>query len=161
MSSSQKITGGCQCGAVRYEFKEFGRATICHCRMCQKAFGNFYGALVTGIGLKWKNAEPKYFQSSNKIKRGFCQDCGTPLTYDYGEEVEISIGSLDDPERAPPVLQVSPQSRLSFVDGLAEVPHRVAVENSDEEKFLASIETYQHPDHPTENWSLKKSEEND
>ena len=161
MSSLQKITGGCQCGAVRYEIAEFGRASICHCRMCQKAFGNFYAALVTGIGLKWKSTEPKYFQSSNKVKRGFCQDCGTPLTYDYGGEVEISIGSLDDPEGAPPVLQVSPTTRLSYVDNLSEVPHRVPVENSLEEKFLASIETNQHPDHPTENWSPKKvSEDN-
>jgi hypothetical protein len=35
-------SGGCQCGAVRFRVDgELGRASICHCRMCQKAFGAF------------------------------------------------------------------------------------------------------------------------
>jgi hypothetical protein len=42
------ITGGCQCGAVRYRIEgDLGRASICHCRMCQKAFGG----PVRGSGL--------------------------------------------------------------------------------------------------------------
>jgi hypothetical protein len=37
------ITGGCQCGAVRYRITApFENAHICHCRMCQKAFGNYF-----------------------------------------------------------------------------------------------------------------------
>ena len=47
---STKITGGCQCGAVRYRTESLGRPSICHCRMCQKAFGAFYGPLVTAHG---------------------------------------------------------------------------------------------------------------
>ncbi|HET7714155.1 MAG TPA: GFA family protein, partial [Bauldia sp.] len=31
------FTGGCQCGAVRFRVAALGRASICHCRMCQKA----------------------------------------------------------------------------------------------------------------------------
>ncbi|MET0640383.1 MAG: GFA family protein, partial [Hyphomicrobium sp.] len=41
-------TGGCQCGAVRFRVEgELGDASVCHCRMCQKAFGSFYAPLVT------------------------------------------------------------------------------------------------------------------
>ena len=90
---TEPITGGCQCGAVRYRCEGFGRASICHCRMCQKAFGAFYGPLVTGKGLVWTRGEPSWFQSSNKVRRGFCAQCGTPLAYDWGGEVEVSIGS--------------------------------------------------------------------
>ena len=70
------ITGGCQCGAVRYRCEALGRASICHCRMCQKAFGAFYGPLVTSIGLQWTRGEPSHFKSSNKVRRGFCAACG-------------------------------------------------------------------------------------
>ncbi|MCA9579967.1 MAG: GFA family protein, partial [Myxococcales bacterium] len=111
---SEPITGGCQCGAVRYRCDSLGRASICHCRMCQKAFGGFYGPLVTGIGFRWTRGAPAHFRSSNKISRGFCAACGTPLTYDWGGDLEISIGSLDDPEQAPPTIQVNPADKLSF-----------------------------------------------
>ena len=54
--TEQIRTGGCQCGAVRFRIKgKLGRPSICHCRMCQKQFGSFFGALVTvpsdGVGL--------------------------------------------------------------------------------------------------------------
>ncbi len=47
--SAEAITGGCQCGAVRFRAEGLGRASICHCRMCQEQFGSFYGPFVTGI----------------------------------------------------------------------------------------------------------------
>ena len=61
-------TGGCQCGAVRFRVEgELGDASVCHCRMCQKAAGNFYLPLVSvrQAKLSWTRGEPKRFQSSN------------------------------------------------------------------------------------------------
>ena len=57
-------TGGCQCGAVRFRIRgELGRPSICHCRMCQKQFGGFFGPLVTVKGeVEWPRDEPAYFQ---------------------------------------------------------------------------------------------------
>lgn len=138
-------SGGCQCGAVRYRIAELGRATICHCRMCQKAFGGFFGPLVTAKGLEWTRGAPSLFASSNRVKRGFCNRCGTPLTYDWGGDPEVSIGSLDDPEAAAPVLQVNPAETLSYFATLHALPVR---ENpSAVSDFMAGIESYQHPDH--------------
>ena len=46
-------SGGCQCGAVRFRVEgALGDASICHCRMCQKASGNFYLPLVSVRGAK-------------------------------------------------------------------------------------------------------------
>ncbi len=151
---TQLISGGCQCGAVRYTIGELGRATICHCRMCQKAFGSFFGPLVTAIRLSWTRGEPKMFHSSNKVRRGFCSDCGTPLTYDWGGPVEIAIGTLDDPESAPPVLQVNPAGKLSFVDRLHDLPVRAAVDNANVAAFMADLVGCQHPDHDTAVWPM-------
>ncbi|MBZ0165070.1 MAG: GFA family protein, partial [Notoacmeibacter sp.] len=98
---------------------------------------------------------PAWFASSNKVRRGFCAECGTPLAYDYGGEIEISIGSLDDPERAPPVIQVNPADKLSFVDHLRELPVRVAADNPAVAAFMTGIESRQHPDRDTQSWPPK------
>ncbi|MGI9402448.1 MAG: GFA family protein [Rhizobiaceae bacterium] len=147
-----EITGGCQCGAVRYSASRLGRASICHCRMCQKAFGNFYGPLVTVFELKWTRGKPAEYASSNKAKRGFCSQCGTPLTYDWGGEPELAIGSLDDPELAPPAVQVNPADKLSYTDALPDLPTRKDDGNAAAAGFKAAITSFQHPDHDTDSW---------
>jgi hypothetical protein len=146
------ISGGCQCGAVRYHIEKLGRATICHCRMCQKAFGAFYGPLVTGHGLTYTRGGPSWFRSSNKVRRGFCAACGTPLIYDAGNEPEVAIGTLDDPTLAPPVLQLNLADKLPFVDGIHALPVREFTADSPNGQFMASIESRQHPDHDTQGW---------
>ena len=149
------ISGGCQCGAVRFRCDSVSKASICHCRMCQKAFGNFYAPLVTSQNLQWTRGEPTYFNSSDKVTRGFCGTCGTPLTYDWGGDVEIAIATLDDPTQAPPVTQVNVTDKLHFVDQLHQLPVR---ENAvGEISFMENLKSYQHPDHDTDHWSPNTS----
>lgn len=105
-----RASGGCQCGHVRYEITgPLHDPHICHCRMCQKAFGNFFAALVgcEKTDLRWTAAEPAYFRSSQIVKRGFCPQCGTPLTfaYDNAAHMNVSIGSLDKPDLVLPRVQ--------------------------------------------------------
>src|SRR3954464_13368274 len=106
--ANERYTGGCQCGAVRFAVEEgLGRASICHCRMCQKAFGNAFAPLVTAPGLTFTRGSPAYFRSSNQVKRVFCPACGTPLTYEPdGLSPEVAICAFDDPAVAPPVIQL-------------------------------------------------------
>jgi hypothetical protein len=111
------MTGGCQCGAVRYAlYAEPTGASICHCRMCQKAFGS-YVAPLTGVRLKdlaWTRGQPGIFKSSELVERGFCRDCGTPLSYRVVEKdrISVSIGSLDEPARIAVEKQYGIESRL-------------------------------------------------
>ncbi|HTV71602.1 MAG TPA: GFA family protein [Rhizobiaceae bacterium] len=149
-------TGGCQCGAVRFRLTGFGRASICHCRMCQKAFGSFFGPLVTAKGLEWTRGVPAKFDSSNVVKRGFCAKCGTPLTYEYEGGIEVAIGALDDPKKAPPAIQVNPADMLPFFDRLHTLPFRPDSETKVNEAFLASVKGNQHPDHDTAHWPVKE-----
>ncbi len=154
---SEIVTGGCQCGAVRFRIGGLGRASVCHCRMCQKAFGSFFGPLVTAHDLQWTRGAPRHFASSDKVKRGFCADCGTPLTYEYGGPLEIAIGALDDPHKAAPVIQVNPKDKLSFVDGLAALPVRRPEDQLQAEVFKASLTSFQHPDHDTAQWPTRSA----
>ena len=118
---------------------------------------DFFGPLVHAEGLVWIRGEPKLFASSNKVSRGFCGECGTPLTFDYGK-LEIAIGSLDNPELAPPTIQVNPADRLSFFETMQEIPVRGPEDEPGIAEFMADIVSHQHPDHDTEQWPQKGGE---
>ncbi len=98
---NQTHSGGCQCGAVRFRVEgALGDASICHCRMCQKAFGAFYAPLVSvgNAKLTWTRGAPKTFKSSSAASRGFCADCGTPLTYEAPDGIALAIGAFYRPQ---------------------------------------------------------------
>jgi hypothetical protein len=145
------ITGGCQCGAVRFSCEGLGRASICHCRMCQKAFGGFFGPLVTAIGLTWTRGNPSHFRSSNRVLRGFCANCGTPMTFemDGTADVDVAIGAFDRPGEIVPVVQMVLQAKLPYVDTIGDLPDLTDAEKQKFADYYASIISYQHPDHET------------
>lgn len=146
-------TGGCQCGAIRYRAEgNLTDSSICHCRMCQKAFGAYYAPLVSvrGAQFAYTRGEPKHFQSSNHVKRGFCENCGTPLTYEAPDGIAVAAGSFDDPSLFPPSLQYGTDRMLPFVDQLHALPHSDEDEELASTPFLNEIASFQHPDHDTE-----------
>ncbi len=151
--SDEGQSGGCQCGRVRFRIDgPLGRASICHCRMCQKAFGSFFGPLVSASNdrFAWTRGEPAWFQSSNKVRRGFCHHCGTPLAYDWGgPALELAIGAFDNPEAVPPTMQTGLGHRLSWFSRLADLPTRPPEEQSKVDGFLAEVVSFQHPDRDT------------
>jgi len=149
---TKTLTGGCQCGKVRFATKLLGRPSICHCRMCQKAFGGFFGPLVSSHDGHWTRGEPKWFDSSNLARRAFCADCGTPLAYQTKFGLELAIGAFDEPAQVAPVIQVNMADKLPFFDGLTNLP--VKDDPRDEWlDFMAGIHSNQHPDHDTKSWS--------
>ncbi|HUG62934.1 MAG TPA: GFA family protein [Methylomirabilota bacterium] len=152
-----RLTGGCQCGAVRFSVEETGprRASICHCRMCQKAFGAFYAPLVSvdPAALTWTRGEPKRWRSSNHVSRGFCAACGTPLTYEPDTEwPALAIGAFDRPELVPPTKQFGLEGELSYVATLHTLPRKTTEETVEAAAFLADLRSHQHPDQETDTW---------
>lgn len=145
-------TGGCQCGAVRFRIGgPLGQTSICHCRMCQKQFGSLFGAFVAASPdqTEWTREEPSYFRSSVNVERGFCQRCGTPLTYRKEGALEIAIGAFDDRSDLAPQVQVNHAVRLPWVDTIFDAP---AHEDTDYYHRQERIISFQHPDHDTVNW---------
>jgi hypothetical protein len=151
--TDRNLTGGCQCGALRYELlKPSDHASICHCRMCQKAGGGpiMAFARVKKSELRWTRGTLSIFRSSNLVERGFCSACGTPLTYNYleGPNISVSTGSLDNPESVRPDLQYGVEGELSWFASLTKLPTKRT------EEFLspdaaARFVGHQHPDHDT------------
>jgi hypothetical protein len=121
MQSVSTIEGGCLCGAVRY--RALGNAygiTHCHCRTCRRASG---APLVTWAGFdsdkfNFTQGQPVSYRSSKEVVRTFCGRCGTALTYrrlDLPESVDLTLGSMDDPEQLNPQDHTWTESKLSWI----------------------------------------------
>jgi hypothetical protein len=161
LDSKPVHSGGCQCGAVRFRVEgALGEASVCHCRMCQKAAGNFYLPLVSvrGARLQWTRGAPKKFQSSNLVKRGFCADCGTPLTYEAPDGIALAIAAFDEPQAIAPAIQWGIEAKLPYVDAVSALPGKDTMADEAAMPFLAELVSYQHPDHDTDQWPPKESE---
>lgn len=148
------LTGGCQCGAVRYALSAMPEsAHFCHCRMCQKAVGGPFAAFapVPLSAFAWTRGTPAKFDSSSVAYRHYCADCGTPLTFGYQAEgrIAVTIGSLDEPARVPPVRQYGIESRLPWYDParLDRLPGEVTEVMINGQPV--PVVSYQHPDHET------------
>ncbi len=120
-------TGGCQCGAVRYRLlSRPANPCLCHCRMCQKQFGSFFGAFadVREDDFHLVRGKVKYFKSSSEAERGFCGDCGTPLVYHFLSQprIAIAIGSLDRHAEMKPEFQYGLESREPWFADLHNLP---------------------------------------
>ncbi|TAU60818.1 GFA family protein [Rhizobium ruizarguesonis] len=154
------LTGGCQCGAVRYALEEPPQNVhICHCRMCQKAVGGPFAIIcpVLKPAFRLTRGAISYFRSSDVGRRGFCRDCGTPLTFDYpdGDDIGVLVGTLDQPDRAPPENQYGNESRVSWYANLVQVPgERPTYADNPQMLHRISSTNHQHPDHDTDHWSL-------
>jgi hypothetical protein len=146
-------TGGCQCGTVRYKLTgDLRDPHLCHCRMCQKAFGSFFAPLV-GVKceeIEWIKGAPTTYRSSTLAERGFCSTCGTPLTFRYVAvdrgEVAVSIGSLDEPARVKPQKQYGMEACMPWFSELADLPGS-RTEDDMPADILAQLHSNQHPDH--------------
>ena len=125
------LKGGCFCGAVRFEAgSEPWHETVCHCSICRRTTG---APVVAWFTLKTADfrivrGSPSRFRSSAAATRTFCASCGTALTFqsdDHPDEIDVTIGSLDDPERVPPLSHTWRASGLSWArggDGLPAYP---------------------------------------
>jgi hypothetical protein len=144
------MTGGCQCGAVRYALFVIPDSTVCHCRMCQKAVGGPFAALskLPLTQFAWTRGTPSSFQSSSVAERQFCAACGTPLTFHYlnGDAIEVTTGSLDAPAAVPATKNFGIEARLPWIDRLmpGRLPDVTTMEHAT--RVVVSL---QHPDHDT------------
>jgi hypothetical protein len=119
-------TGGCQCGAVRYEVRgATSQETLCHCTDCRRASAAPVVAWfsVRPDAFRLTQGALKAYRSSPGVVRSFCADCGTQITYqrDGLGELDVTTCSLDDPESAPPRDHTFVRSALGWApvhDGL-------------------------------------------
>ncbi|NQW09033.1 MAG: GFA family protein [Alphaproteobacteria bacterium] len=124
------IEGGCLCGRSRYRISGPLRVTAhCHCIMCRKGSG---APVVTWTvcrpeHFEWTGEKPAAYASSEGCARTFCAACGTKLTFTdtkRPDDVDITVGSLDDPNAVSPESQIFGPSKVSWLHLDPQVPFR-------------------------------------
>jgi hypothetical protein len=109
---SEPYTGGCACGAIRYEISAEPRAMVdCQCRDCQRKSGTGHGSYLTFPSRKdvKLEGEAKHWDvaadNGNVKTCGFCPNCGSPVSLTFSatpDSFTVHAASLDDPGRYKP-----------------------------------------------------------
>jgi len=149
-------SGGCQCGAVRFRVEgPLDEVSVCYCRMCQKSTGGAFGLFVKVPydKITWTRGERKRFASSNTGKRGFCENCGTPLTWEFEHWMDVTVASFDEAAKIEPVVQMAMYGQYSWLWRLDAVAVRNGNDDPEYANYLESVVSNQHPDHDTTTWS--------
>ncbi len=134
--NTMPITGGCMCGAVRYEaVGEPFWVGHCHCNSCRRHTG---ASVATYVGfrqaqVRFTKGERRIYNSSPGVERAFCGHCGTTLTWegvwgDFGSMVDVHISTLDDPGAFVPQNHVHYEERIAWFDVADALPGYAAVD---------------------------------
>ncbi len=127
-------TGGCLCGAVRFEVTERPNMdAYCYCKMCQRWSGS---VLTSWACFKNKDfcctkGEIKFYKSSEFTERGFCTDCGSSLVQRglKGDWFSVSTGSFDHSEEFPPREHCGIESQVSWLKVDDDLPRKTTEEH--------------------------------
>ena len=128
MSKEVRATGGCLCGAVRYQVHGQLRPVVyCHCSQCRKTSGNFVGATACKAEHLLMLADETlcWYDSSDEADRGFCARCGSNLFYRpaHGRHVAIFAGTIDLPTGLKAARHIFVDSAADYItlgDGLPQ-----------------------------------------
>jgi hypothetical protein len=95
-------TGSCLCGAVRFTVEgELKAPDACHCTQCRKQSGHVWASTdVPREALTLTGDEHvTWYQSSEKVRRGFCSRCGSVLFWDppAWNRIGVAMGAFDNP----------------------------------------------------------------
>ena len=118
-------TGGCLCGNIRYTLKaEPALTVVCHCTHCQKASGSAFSTnlVLQRADIEFSGGDMAAYDdkadSGNTLKRSFCPKCGSSIMSESSGRPGAAVlkaGSLDDPSKIKPAMQIWTRSAQPWV----------------------------------------------
>lgn len=118
---SQTQSGGCLCGAVRFEADGPAKWTAyCHCQSCRKHTGAPVSAFAgfEREQIRWRGEPLAAYASSPGVSRSFCATCGSTLGYEgerWPTEFHVHVGAFDNPAAFPPTGHAFPEERVPWL----------------------------------------------
>lgn len=112
--------GGCLCGSIRYRVSSRPvTTTLCHCCSCRRASGgtNVAWAVFEHQDFEWLSGYPGAYSSSPGLEWLYCRDCGSLIGYRRAsrpDHMDITLGTLDDPNRFPPAVEIWIDHKLDW-----------------------------------------------
>lgn len=123
------MTGGCHCGAIRYEAHgDVKHHVLCHCTDCRRSAGApMVGWAAYGEdAVKITKGAPTTYKSSEHGRRQFCGACGTGLFYINAQAlpgiVDIQSGTFDDPAALPAQIHIQTADRVAWMEDAHTLP---------------------------------------
>lgn len=120
------LSGGCLCDAIRYEIDRVFDVVYCHCTRCRRTTGApvLVCANVERDAFRLTRGAPRAFRSSDEGDRCFCATCGSALYFAArdGRYVSVHVGTLDDPEQAPPRIHQCIETQLGWLALADDLP---------------------------------------
>ena len=126
------FTGGCLCGAVRYESAIDPVAfVLCHCKDCQRCTGGPFApvAVVPSEALKVLQGETRAYRTTGEdgyvVFREFCPSCGSPLFSGLDVRrttIAVKAGSMDDSSKLVPTMHIWTDSAVAWWPIADELP---------------------------------------
>lgn len=124
-----KLTGGCHCGAIRYEVEgEALTHALCHCSDCRRHAGApMVGwTIYPSASVRVTQGSPKTYASSEHGRRQFCGDCGTGLFYANAHVlpgiIDVQSATYDEPGAIPARAHIQVAERISWMEQAHELP---------------------------------------
>ena len=123
--------GSCLCGAVSFEVAgELKGPDACHCTQCRKTSGHFWASTdVPRSSLTIRGADNvTWFQSSERVRRGFCSTCGSALFWDpiKKDTIGVAMGAFESPTNTRLAIHIFVADKGDYydiTDGLPQNQH--------------------------------------
>ncbi|OLP44087.1 GFA family protein [Rhizobium oryziradicis] len=113
--------GSCLCGAVTFQISgELKPPDACHCTKCRKTSGHYFASTeVARDAITIEGSDHlRWYQSSEKVRRGFCGTCGASLFFDppHKDWIAVAMGAFDSPTKTQLELHIFVADKGDYYD---------------------------------------------
>ncbi len=134
---SDSVRGRCLCGAITFAFDGKPNWTLyCHCESCRRATSSPVTVWISvpRKAFRITSGAMSHYASSLGVRRGFCGQCGSPLSYEadrVSDEIHLYAASLEDPSNARPDRHVFAAEQLPWFEIADDLPRYASTSRGD------------------------------